>query len=314
MSLKCILQGQDLSKANLDAHIANKNNPHNVTMEQVAFFGNNPIAAVANDTPVNWNKLGSGYAWYDTGECLNNQPSVYGILVNYAYGSDIFQLWKVQANDSVYVRSGNASGWHMAWARLVTNSELINYMFIHGWQAATDFNTLTASGIYQCQGVNLNTPYGSSSDTHFHIMVLWHNDMWIRQVAYDVRTSRIYTRTRLNGTWQDWTQLLRVDGNGNIQVDTALTVPSTFNVNGWSNFEQISIKNYGNPFECSQYIDLHAVGSGDADYTTRIYAAASGLLQMDPRPDPGTMSIRMSALNPNEVTPGASGDIIWQYG
>lgn len=71
---------------------------------------------------------------------------------------------------------------------------------------------------------------------------------------------------------------------------------------GWCNFEQIRIKNNGNPFECSQYIDFHAVGS-DVDYTTRIYADGSGLLRMDPQPDPGQMSIRMSYASTSD--PGA---------
>lgn len=35
MSLKCILQGQDLSKESLEAHIADKDNPHGVTPQQI---------------------------------------------------------------------------------------------------------------------------------------------------------------------------------------------------------------------------------------------------------------------------------------
>lgn len=84
---------------------------------------------------------------------------------------------------------------------------------------------------------------------------------------------------------------------------------------GWCNFEQIRLKNYGNPFECSQYIDFHAVGS-DVDYTTRIYADGSGLLRMDPRPDPGAMSLRMSRATTSDPGAGSSltsGDMIFVY-
>lgn len=79
---------------------------------------------------------------------------------------------------------------------------------LHGWQAATDFNALTESGIYQCQGVNLNTPYGSDIDTHFHVMVFQHSDQWIRQVAYDVRGQNCYTRAKTNNVWSSWQQIM----------------------------------------------------------------------------------------------------------
>ena len=99
----------------LKAHLENKNNPHGVTAEQVgaakadhthtaaqvgarpntwtpkladvAFLGNQPISAVANDTTANWANLGSGYAWYSAGGLLNDQPAQYGFLLNYVNGS-----------------------------------------------------------------------------------------------------------------------------------------------------------------------------------------------------------------------------------
>ena len=43
---------------------------------------------------------------------------------------------------------------------------------------------------------------------------------------------------------------MRMDSSGVLQTDGIFTVPHTFNVNGWANFEQIRIKNYGNSFEC----------------------------------------------------------------
>lgn len=130
----------------LKAHLENKNNPHGVTAEQVgaakadhthtaaqvgarpntwtpkladvAFLGNQPISAVANDTTANWATLGSGYAWYHTGGLLNNQPSSYGFLVSYVNGSDVFQIWRSQNAGPTYMRSGNASGWASAWVQV----------------------------------------------------------------------------------------------------------------------------------------------------------------------------------------------------
>lgn len=192
-------------------------------------------------------------------------------------------------------------------------AEQVGALKVNSWQAATDFNTLLANGIYQCQGVNSNTPYGSDSDTHFLVQVYQHTDSWLRQTAFDVRTQRIYTRTKLDGNWQVWNEILRIDGSGNLQIDSDLILPHGMTVNGWSNFEQIKIKNYGNPFECGQYIDLHAVDS-DTDYTTRIYADKEGVLRMAEAVSPGDASIRPSAILSSDSTPGSNGTIFWQYG
>ena len=134
----------------LKAHLENKNNPHGVTAEQVgaakadhthtaakvgarpntwtpkladvAFLGNQPISAVANDTTANWANLGSGYAWYSAGGLLNDQPAPYGFLLNYVNGSDVFQIWNTQGNGPMYTRSGNASGWGRSWTKLIDSS------------------------------------------------------------------------------------------------------------------------------------------------------------------------------------------------
>ena len=130
----------------LKAHLENKNNPHGVTAEQVgaakadhthtaaqvgarpntwtpkladvAFLGNQPISAVANDTIENWATLGSGYAWYCTGGLLNNQPSPFGFLVSYVNGLDVSQIWRSQDAGPTYMRSGNANGWASAWVQV----------------------------------------------------------------------------------------------------------------------------------------------------------------------------------------------------
>lgn len=136
----------------LKAHLENKNNPHGVTAEQVgaakadhthtaaqvgarpntwtpkladvAFLGNQPISAVANDTTANWANLGSGYAWYSAGGLLNDQPAQYGFLLNYVNGSDVFQIWNTQSNGPMFMRSGNANGWGRSWTKLIDLSTI----------------------------------------------------------------------------------------------------------------------------------------------------------------------------------------------
>lgn len=122
----------------LKAHLNDKDNPHGVTAEQVgarsntwtpkladvAFLGNQPISAVANDTTANWANLGSGYAWYSAGGLLNDQPAQYGFLLNYVNGSDVFQIWNAQSSGPMFMRSGNASGWGRSWTKLIDSSTI----------------------------------------------------------------------------------------------------------------------------------------------------------------------------------------------
>ena len=92
-------------------------------------------------------------------------------------------------------------------------AEQVGALPIKPWSTGTDFNDLTETGIYQCQGINTNTPYGSG-DTHFFIEVLYHHSAWIRQTAFDVRSQKIYTRTRRDDNWYDWREILSVDATG----------------------------------------------------------------------------------------------------
>ena len=120
------------SEEKLKAHLENKNNPHGVTAEQVgarpdtwmpklhdvAFLGENPIKTTADDTPSGWASVGSGFAWYSAAGQLNNQPGTWGFVVNYVYGSDVFQIWRSQNAGPTYMRSGNANGWASAWVQV----------------------------------------------------------------------------------------------------------------------------------------------------------------------------------------------------
>lgn len=120
------------SEEKLTAHLGDKNNPHGVTAAQVgarpdtwmpklhdvAFLGENPIKTTADDTPSGWASVGSGFAWYSAAGQLNNQPGTWGFVVNYVYGSDVFQIWRSQNAGPTYMRSGNANGWASAWVQV----------------------------------------------------------------------------------------------------------------------------------------------------------------------------------------------------
>lgn len=122
----------------LNDHLANVLNPHGVTAEQVgarpdtwmpkmsdvAYLGENLIASTADDTTANWAGFGSGYVWYSAASHLIDQPSTYGFLVNYVYGSDIFQIWHSQNSGPMYTRSGNANGWSDSWKKHITTNDI----------------------------------------------------------------------------------------------------------------------------------------------------------------------------------------------
>ena len=155
----------------------------------------------------------------------------------------------------------------------------VGALLLHGWQAATDFNALTESGIYQCQGVNLNTPYGSDIDTHFHVMVFRNSDQWIRQVAYDVRGQNCYTRAKTNNLWSSWQQIMLGS-----DVTSLLAGKQ----------------------DASTAINTGNIGSQNVNYAT--YAALSNYDQ-----DYGAR-LRNQALVAADTTPGANGQIFWTYG
>lgn len=76
-------------------------------VDSLMYLGTNPINTPSNDTITNWRTQGTGYAWYSTARQINNQPSNYGVLINYSLGTnDAFQLWGTAAG-AVYHRSGN---------------------------------------------------------------------------------------------------------------------------------------------------------------------------------------------------------------
>lgn len=63
--------------------------------------------------------------WADTGfrtillsaNMLLNQPSEQGMLLSFAQGAEVHQIW-LQSSGTVYHRSGNAAGWACAWMKI----------------------------------------------------------------------------------------------------------------------------------------------------------------------------------------------------
>ena len=80
--------------------------------QNLSFIAVDPIKSTANDTTTNWVTKGTGHCFYDTTGYLIGQPSQYGVLVNFVYGGEVFQLYNQQAYGGLNYRSGNSAGWN----------------------------------------------------------------------------------------------------------------------------------------------------------------------------------------------------------
>ena len=81
-------------------------------------LGENITEGSANDTVAFWAGKGSGQAWFSSMNMLIDQPSEYGILINYAHSTEIFQIFRRMPDGPTYWRSGNANGWNGSWAKV----------------------------------------------------------------------------------------------------------------------------------------------------------------------------------------------------
>lgn len=98
-------------------------------------------------------------------------------------------------------------------AKSFSSLELPSYYYT---QTGCDMDNLTSGGTHVVYGNDTspvtNGPV-SSGAIHMIVDVYVHTTNWIRQIAYDVRSTNTYTRSKLNGTWSDWVQIARVTDN-----------------------------------------------------------------------------------------------------
>lgn len=85
-------------------------------------------------------------------------------------------------------------------------TSLSNKLEIHSNNSAgLDCNLLINDGRYQMQGQLVNSPpWNNELAGHFFIDVFHHADNWVRQVAYEVTSDQVYTRSMLDYTWGKW--------------------------------------------------------------------------------------------------------------
>ena len=117
-------------------------------------LGSNVITTTTDDTVVKWGAYkGISMSMYtETGQ-LNDQPSRYGILVNFGQSvSEVHQLWLTQSQGTIYHRGGNGSGWGTnSWIALLDSNNYKTYCTPANIGAATSSHShdRIISGNYQ---------------------------------------------------------------------------------------------------------------------------------------------------------------------
>ena len=66
-----------------------------------------------------------------------------------------------------------------------------------------DLDTLLV-GRYSCFGCPNSPNFNLTQDNHFLLDVFRHDDLWLTQVAYDVRSNNIYVRSKTSDIWGTW--------------------------------------------------------------------------------------------------------------
>ena len=88
--------------------------------------------------------------------------------------------------------------------------------------SGTDLNNLTENGVY-CGENFANSPNGSTDWYYINVLHLANNTTYyVTQVARGVNDFSIYARTRINGTWGGWQQIITGSG-GNVSGALTLT-------------------------------------------------------------------------------------------
>lgn len=92
-------------------------------VEAPVYLGLNPTTNASADTPAFWGGVGTGWAYYNATGRLVDQPTQWGVLVNYWNSStrQVSQMFFAAQQAYVYVRRGDSASttWIGTWARLI---------------------------------------------------------------------------------------------------------------------------------------------------------------------------------------------------
>lgn len=202
---------------------------HKPNFNNVSWLGFNPVSATGDDTVEKWCSLGSGFAQYNNLTQLTDQPSRYGFLMNYTYGSDVFQLWTTLPSGALYSRSGNTMGWGRTWTKIYDagNIPTANELGVESLSGGTqlpdnaDLNTYKTQGNYHCLGDATAQTLKNCPVTNAFRMKVGHptgGGSYIYQELYNWNKGTRYYRQCLasSNSWTDWIETF--DGSRTVPV------------------------------------------------------------------------------------------------
>lgn len=123
-----------------------------------------------------------------------------------------------------------------------------------------DLNNLTANGFF-CGSALTNAPFSSSDWWYVIVHHLTDNSTaYVTQTAIAVNQAAVYTRTRLNGTWQAWDRLATITaGGGASYIPIPIGGPGSGR-GGYVGFPDSSVNMYLTNERQGGYINLSAPG------------------------------------------------------
>lgn len=131
----------------------------------------------------------------------------------------------------------------------------VNFHSGNGSSQEHDCNNMTENGVYYYTTNGPALTLGTQS-TDGAVMVMAHSTSWLTQLAQDYRTGKIFVRSRNNGSWMKWREVMSSeDDSSNVTMDDIATWGNTMgmanlksanaNINpnnqtGWHHFINIS--------------------------------------------------------------------------
>lgn len=208
-----------------------RDGPDHLDLANIAFIGVNPLE-LADDTTVWWTNAQSGYAWFTENGHVTDQPAGYGFIINYAYGSDVFQLFKAQAGGDIWYRGGNASGWAGTWIKMLQPSDIATKLNTTGGRIANGDQCVASSKNFLLSvdhgtdnsancGLQVRTRWGNSAGTILELDRGWNGS-----------SAGSFPCLIVNGAGQTIVQSANVSESGGSGILAYTTTPMVRNISG----------------------------------------------------------------------------------
>ena len=151
------------------------------TRQGLNYIGVNPVN-VNTDTPATWKTLGTGVAYINASDKINNQPYTYGFIENKVSGGLVSQIWtSMSGNGAMYHREGNADGWYSGtkeWVQIVDKNNAFKKIWNGTWSSSG--NTIAETPNYTMFLVKVKN--SSTSEVQGTLIPVFKNGTFIRGV------------------------------------------------------------------------------------------------------------------------------------